>query len=220
MFSLNILTLIIAVTVIASLRGFKDDNLIRKNLLVPYLVNHNKQYYRLVSYMLFHKDTAHLFFNMFSLYLLGGFLLNAFGGFAGGVQYYNGFMQTFGSINGQVMFLLLYVLGGLAATIIPMIRQKDNAYYSALGASGSVSAVIFATIMWNPEIELSIIFLPGIGIPAYIFGPLYLLFEYIMDKRGGSQIGHDAHIGGAIFGVLFAIFVQPDVISRFINAIF
>lgn len=220
MLELNVLTLIIAVTVIVSYMGSNNDELVRKNLLVPYLVHHEKQGYRLFSYMLFHKDTAHLIFNMFSLYFLGDFLLNVTGGRGMGVVYYDGFIQEYGSLKGQVMFLMLYVCGGLAATLIPMIRNKDNSYYSALGASGAVSAIVFAAIMWNPGMELGIIFLPGIRIPAYIFGPLYLLFEYIMDKRGTTNIGHDAHIGGAVFGILFAIFTKPDVINRFINEIF
>ena len=219
MIELNILTIIIAITVIASLRGFKDDNLVGKNLLVPYLVHNDRQRHRLFSYMIFHKDMGHLFFNMFSLYFLGQFLLNARGGHYIGVTYYDGLIQEYGPMAGQMVFLVLYVLGGLAATLIPMMRHKNNSYYSALGASGAVSAVIFAALMWNPGMKLNIMFIP-IGIPAYVFGPLYLLFEYYMDKRGGTNVGHDAHIGGALFGVIFAIFIQPEVISRLLNEIF
>ena len=220
MLQINVLTVLIAATVVTSLMGQKNDEMVRKNLLVPYLVHHEKQVYRLFSYMLFHKDTAHLLFNMISLYYLGDFLLNVRGGIGADVRYYDGFIQSFGAIEGQIKFLMLYVCGGLAATIVPMIRHKNNSYYSALGASGAVSAIVFAAIMWNPEMELGIIFLPGIRIPAYIFGPLYLLVEYIMDKKGNTNIGHDAHIGGAVFGIIFAIFTNPDVINRFINAIF
>lgn len=219
MIEFNILTIIIALTVISSLKGFKDQNLVSNNLLIPYSVYHDKSYHRLFTYMLFHKDTGHLFFNMFSLYFLGDFLLKAVGGNYQGAQYYDGLIATYGFMNGQVRFLILYILGGLVSTIIPMIRNKDNPSYSALGASGAVSAVIFATLMFNPGIELNIMFIP-IGIPAYLFGPLYIFFEIMMDRRGGTNIGHDAHIGGALFGVLFAIFTEPDVVNRFINEIF
>ncbi len=218
MISLNILTAIIAIVVIASLKGFKDQNLVAKNLLIPYDVAHHKAYYRLFTYMLFHKDSGHLFFNMFSLYFLGDFLLNAQGGNYGGTIYYNGLVSDFGQINGQILFLFLFVAGGVFSTLLPMLRRKDDPNYAALGASGAVSAVIFAAIMWNPGMKLNIMFIP-IGIPAYLFGPMYIFFEIMMDRRGGSNVGHDAHIGGALFGVIFSIFVNPDVISRIVNEI-
>ena len=86
-------------------------------------------------------------------------------------------------------------------------------------ASGAVSAVIFAAILWNPRMRLSFFFIP-IGIPAYIFGPLYLAFEFYMDKRGGSGIAHDAHIGGAVFGILYVLFINIDKGKEFFAAIF
>ncbi|MFK7786217.1 MAG: rhomboid family intramembrane serine protease, partial [Crocinitomicaceae bacterium] len=107
----------------------------------------------------------------------------------------------------------------LFATIVPYIRNKDNPGYRSLGASGAVSAVIFAAILWNPEMRLSLFFIP-IAIPAYIFGPLYLLFEFYMDKRGGGRIAHDAHIGGAIFGVLYVLIINIDKGKEFINLFF
>lgn len=89
----------------------------------------------------------------------------------------------------------------------------------SLGASGAVSAVIFAAILWNPTMKLHLLFIP-IGIPAYIFGPLYIAYEIYMDKRGNTGIAHDAHIGGAIFGILFVLFTNIDAGKRFIDLIF
>ena len=82
-----------------------------------------------------------------------------------------------------------------------------------------MSAVIFAAILWDPQMELMIMFLP-IPIPAYIFGPLYLAFEYWADRRGGTGIAHDAHIGGAIFGVLYVLIINIDKGKEFLSALF
>ena len=90
-------------------------------------------------------------------------------------------MMESGRVTREIHFLMLYIFGGVFATILPYMRNQDNPNYRSLGASGAVSAVIFASIVWNPTMELMIIFLP-IPIPAYLFGPIYLAFEYWADK--------------------------------------
>ena len=124
----------------------------------------------------------------------------------------------YGGIEGQLHFLILYVVGGLFATLIPYIRHHDDVSYKSLGASGAVSSVIFATILWVPDLPLNIFLIP-IDIPAYIFGPMYLAFEYYQDRKGGSGIAHDAHIGGAIFGIVYVLIINFDKGKEFIDAI-
>lgn len=222
----NILILFILVIVGVSIKTFNDNALMEKLMFIPYLVNKDKQYYRIASHMAVHADWAHLAFNMMSLYFLGNGFLDTLAG-----EYYmtsdrtshfimdGGLYQTYGPLIGQIHFGLIFLLGGLFATAIPYMRHKDNPSYRSLGASGAVSAVIFAAIMWNPEMRISLFFIP-IGIPAYIFGPLYLLFEFFMDKRGNSGIAHDAHIGGALFGILYVLLINIDKGSQFLGLFF
>jgi membrane associated rhomboid family serine protease len=200
---ISFLMIIIIVTVLVSLNAFSKSLILDKMVYSPYRVKHEKEYYRLISHMFIHADSVHLIFNMMSLYFLGSFLENEL-------------IFSFGSIGGEVHFLILYFFGGLFSTFS---RNQDNFNYRALGASGAVSAVIFAAIIWNPTMKLSLLFLP-IPIPAYIFGPIYLAFEYWADRRGGTGIAHDAHIGGAIFGVIYVLIINIDKGKEFLSVIF
>jgi membrane associated rhomboid family serine protease len=202
----SFLIIILIGTVIVSLNAFKDANLVDRMIYSPYRCKHYGEYYRMLSHVLIHADSTHLIFNMMSLYFLGDILEKQL-------------MFQYGSGVGEFHFIILYVVGGLFATLIPYIRNHDNPSYRSLGASGAVSAVVFAAIIWNPTMQLSIMFLP-IGIPAYIFGPIYLAFEYWADRRGGTGIAHDAHIGGAIFGILYVLIINIDKGKEFLSQIF
>ena len=202
----TLLKIIIIATVIVSLNAFKDNTLMDKLIYSPYRSKHNREYYRMLGHILIHADSTHLIFNMMSLYFLGSLLEQEF-------------MFQYGGLNGEIHFLVLYILGGLFATLIPYMRNQDNPNYRSLGASGAVSAVIFAAIIWNPTMELGLLFIP-IPIPAYIFGPLYLAFEYWADRRGNTGIAHDAHIGGAIFGILYVLIINIDKGKDFFSIIF
>jgi len=125
-------------------------------------------------------------------------------------------IAAYGFVKGEIQFLIIYFIGGLFSTLIPFMRHQNNPNYRSLGASGAVSSVIFATILWRPDIELMLFFIP-IPIPAYVFGPLYLAFEYWADKRGQSGIAHDAHIGGALFGIFYVLIINIDKGKEFIN---
>lgn len=186
-------------------------------MYIPYRCKHNNEYYRTVSHLFIHADMTHLLFNMMSLYFLGSIFLSAPAATYVGIE--AGLMETYGFFGGQIHFLILYFLGGLFATLIPYARNQDNPHYLSLGASGAVSSVIFAAILWNPFMQLNLFFIP-IGIPAYIFGPLYILFEIYMDRRGNSGVAHDAHIGGALFGVIYILIINIDKGKQLIELIF
>lgn len=205
--SLDILLIIILITVGVSLMAFNNREMMGKMMYIPYDCKENGSYSRVLSHILIHADYGHLLFNMLSLYFLGDVLLHY------------GLMYEYGEFMGQLHFLALYVLGGLFATIIPFIRNHDNPQYRSLGASGAVSAVIFAAIIWNPGMELQLMFIP-IPIPAYIFGPLYLLYEFYAAKKGGTGIAHDAHIGGALFGILYVLIINIDKGKQFLDFLF
>ena len=204
--TLSVLLILIVITVIVSMSAFNNNQLKDRLLYSPYSCKHDGDYFSMFGHMFIHADTMHLLFNMMSLFFLGSMLEDEL-------------MFTYGNVRGEAHFLVIYILGGLFATLIPYIRHQDNPSYRSLGASGAVSAVIFAAILWNPKMELMIMFLP-IPIPAYIFGPLYIAFEYWADRRGGTGIAHDAHIGGAIFGVLYVLIINIDKGKEFLSALF
>lgn len=221
---INILTIILIITVIISLMALNNQQLLTRYMFIPYDVKHHHKYYRYISHLFIHADIGHLAFNMLSLYFLGNLFLNQIGG-----MYYNpssgetfsmdgGLIDSYGAVLGQIHFGILYFAGGLFATIIPFVRHQDNMHYRSLGASGAVSAVIFAAILWNPTMELQLLFIP-IPIKAWLFGLIYLGIEYYMDRRGGGRVAHDAHIGGALFGVLYVLIINIDKGKEFIQAI-
>jgi|SRR5690554_48302 len=185
---------IIIVTVLISLRAFKDPEMKYKWIFYPYKVKRDNESYRIISHVFIHADTLHLFFNMFVLYSFGR-LMEAH------------FILYFGSGFGSLHFLTLYILGGLAASIWPFMRNKDNPNYMSLGASGAVASVLFASILWMPEGGIYLLFIP-FEIPAWLFGILYLFFEYYMSKKSKSNVAHDAHFGGAIFGILYILLIN------------
>ena len=192
--------------ILISYQVFKSNEWRDKLILSPYLIKHDGQWYRLFSHSWIHADWQHLLFNMASLYFLGDLILN-------------NWIDLYGDIKGTGLFLFLYLAGGVAATIFPYFKNQDNSSYRALGASGAVSAVIFAAILWNPTMKLGILFIP-FPISAYIFGPLYLLIEYFAMRNIKTGVAHDAHLGGALFGILFVLFLNLDKGKDFVNLFF
>ena len=214
---INVLTIILVITVGVSLMAFNNRAMMDKMLYIPYDCKHNRNYGRIFTHVLIHADWGHLLFNMISLYFLGNSFLTQPAYPHLGID--GGLIATYGDFMGQLHFASLYILGALFATVLPYARNQDNPSYRSLGASGAVSAIIFAAILWNPSMQIQIIFIP-FPIPAYIFGPLYLLYEFYADKRGGTGIAHDAHIGGAIFGVIYVLIINIDKGREFIETIF
>ena len=193
--------LLLAITILISVKAMEDMTLKGKLMMNPYAVIHHKQWYRCFTHAFIHADFMHLGFNMFVLY-----------GFGIGLE--DELTATYG-IQGYVMFAVLYVMGILFATLLSLKKHKDNPGYNSLGASGAVMAVLFAYILIHPERELGLLILPGIDIPGYIFGPLILAVEYALSKRGGTGIAHDAHFAGAIFGILFITAIDYHYLLNF-----
>ncbi len=198
--------LIITITVIVSIAFMENPSMKNKLMFNAFMIKNRKEWYRFFSSGLIHADFMHLAFNMFSLYIFGR-----------GVEAMYSFDEVFG-IKGPLFFILLYV-GGLAmSSIYSYEKNKDNIYYNALGASGAVSAIVFASIVLAPTQKLMMLFLP-VPIPAYLFGVIFLGIEYYLGKRGQSNIGHDAHFLGAVYGVVFTIILKPSLASDFITKI-
>ena len=187
---ISITVIIVVITCIVSFVAFSNQKIINDLIFYPPAITNDKQWYRFFSCGLIHADIAHLAFNMIALYMFGELVENAF-------------KQIFGGI-GTVIYALLYITS-LAASLLPTYKQeKDNYQYRSLGASGAVSAVVFAGIFLFPLQKIGLMFIP-VMIPGFIFGPIYLFVSAYLSKRGGSNINHSAHIWGALYGVAFLI---------------
>ncbi|MEO8405809.1 MAG: rhomboid family intramembrane serine protease [Chitinophagaceae bacterium] len=188
---ISITFIIIIITALVSIGGFNNARIIDDLIFYPPAVSERNQWYRFFSCGIIHADWGHLIFNMYALYM--------FGAGKNGVEDF--FRQLFGS-KGPLLYLAMYIVA-LAICLIPTyIKHKHNYAYRSLGASGAVSAVVFAYVLFNPMARMGIMFIP-IMIPGFIFGILYLVISSWLAKRGRGNINHSAHIWGAIFGVVF-----------------
>ena len=120
---------------------------------------------------------------------------------------------------GILYYGLLYVGGVIFSTLFDYRKHKDDPYYNAVGASGAVSAVVFASILLYPSGSIFIFPIP-FSLPSWIFGVLYLIYSAYMGRRAKDNIGHNAHFSGAIFGILFTAIVLPETIGNFFSSIF
>lgn len=198
--------IIIAITVLVSIISMDNHSLKNKLMFNAYMIHKRKEWYRFFSNGLIHADWMHLAFNMFSLYIFGG-----------NVEQMYRDNDVFGA-KGILFFILLYVGGLVMSSLYSYEKHKNDIYYNALGASGAVSAVIFAFIVLAPTQKLMLLILP-IPIPAYLFGLIFLGIEYYMAKRGQGNIGHDAHFWGAVFGIAFTLILKPSLLQSFIEQI-
>lgn len=196
--------IILAITIFVSITAMDNHALKNKMMFNAYMIHERKEWYRFFSNGLIHADWMHLGFNMFSLYMFGI-----------GVE---GAYQEIFEAKGILFFILLYVGGLVMSSLYSYEKHKNNVYYNALGASGAVSAVIFAYIVIFPTARLGFMFIP-VPIPAYLFGFIFLGIEYYLGKRGQDNIGHDAHIWGAIYGVVLTLILKPALATRFMDQI-
>jgi membrane associated rhomboid family serine protease len=195
---------IIIVTSLVSIYAFYNPALFERMKFSPYDVRHRGQAYRFLSYGLVHADWVHLFINMFVLYSFGKAVVEAY-------TFYFG-------MRGLLFYLMLY-LGGIAfSVLVDYGKHKENVYYSAVGASGAVSAVLFASILLYPTGSVFIFPIP-FPVPSVIFGVLYLAYSVVMARRGRDNIGHTAHFMGAIFGLAFTIALKPALVNGIINLV-
>ena len=159
----------------------------------------------MLTYGLVHGGWGHLFFNMLTLYFFGTVVERYFG-------------AAFGSGNGIILYIILYVSAVAVSTIGDLIKYKDDYSYNAVGASGAVSAVLFASILFEPKMGIYIYLIP-IPVPGYIFAPLYLLYCWYMARRNMDNIGHSAHFWGALYGLAFPLVLRPDILAHFISSL-
>jgi membrane associated rhomboid family serine protease len=182
--------IIIIITVLVSVLALMRKDLFYRLSFNAYAVAHQRQWYRLLSYGFIHANWTHLLINMFVLWMFGEIVEDSY-------------VYLFDK-KGHVMYLLLYVSSILISTMYDLKLYKEDYYYHAVGASGATSAVIFASILLFPLQKIYLFFIP-IGIPAFIFGILFLIYSMYMAKRNVDNIGHNAHFFGAVYGFFFVV---------------
>ncbi|MFK8008150.1 MAG: rhomboid family intramembrane serine protease [Saprospiraceae bacterium] len=201
------LTLIIIIfTCIISYQGFNDQKMRNDFLMRPASVKEFGQYYRFITSGFLHGSWLHLGINMFVLYQFGE-------------QLEYRLLDHFGDLSGRLFFLLIYLGSIIFGSLPSFIKHSNNQYYSALGASGGVAGVLFACIFLYPWNILLLYFV--IPIPYIIAGVLYLFYESYMDKKGGDNVAHDAHMSGAIFGyisiIVIFLIMNPNLFKAYLQ---
>jgi membrane associated rhomboid family serine protease len=188
---------IFAITILTSIIAFSNENLYANLILHPYSVSRGERVYTVITSGLIHNDWMHLFFNMLSYYF---------------------FAFNLEAVLGHWQFGLLYVASLILSDLPTVYKHKNDEWYHSLGASGAVSAVIFSGILYNPLAKIMILPIP-FGIPQVLFGGLYLIYCNYASKYSRDNINHDAHMFGALSGLLITILLNPHIVNSFITEV-
>lgn len=196
--------IIIAITVAVSWAAFNSENLMNRLQFNASKIYHKHEYQRLITHAFVHASWEHLLVNMIVLYSFGS-----------AIELY--FERFFGD-QALMYYLLLYFGGVLASNIYAMIKHYNNYFYNSVGASGAVSAVLFAAIFFDPWNK--IYFFGILPIPGIVFAVLYLVYSYQMSHKKSDNVAHDAHFLGALFGFIFPVLLNRDLFEMFIDKLF
>ena len=190
---------LIGITCLVSWMAFNNRKLMDRLILWPPAIDQHRQYDRLVTYGFIHGDFMHLLFNMVTLFFFGQQI-----------------EQLMTRVMGVWVYPVFYV-SALVVSILPTyLKNQKNPNYLSLGASGAVSAVLFAFVLLAPWSTIGVMFIP---MPAIVFAVLYVGYSIWMDRRGGDRINHSAHLAGAAYGVLFMAIMEPRVLGIFLEQI-
>lgn len=186
----GVLWILIAVNCLATYYAFQDISIFERYKLQIGAVLQRKQYDRIITSSFLHGDYIHLIFNMLSLYFFAPIIIET---------------------TSSIFFLIVYFLSVVGGSLFAIFNHKNQNWYSAVGASGGVTGIVFASICMFPHMKMGLLILP-IMIPAWIFAILYLLYSIYGMKAQNDNIGHEAHVGGAILGMLAILVYHPQVI--------
>lgn len=196
--------ILIAITVIVSYAGFNSPKLMEKLQFNASKVFYKKEFHRLITHAFVHANWEHLLVNMIVLYSFGTVI----------EQY---FAVNFGSLH-TLYYILLYLGGIIFSNIYALVKHYKNYFYNAVGASGAVSAVLFAAIFFAPW--ESIYFFGILPMPGIVFAVLYLVYSYQMSKKQKDNVAHDAHFLGAVYGFFFPVLINPELFQTFLDKLF
>ncbi len=190
--------ILIIITALTSIGAFNNETLYNKLILWPKRMDQPSEYHRLLTSGFIHADYMHLIFNMITLFFFGRYVevLFVMNGMSAG------------------LYLVLYLVGIVAASLPSFVKNRNNSYYRSLGASGGVAAVLFSFVYFAPWEKIYIWFIP---IPGIIAAAAYLIYSAYMSKQGRDYVNHDAHFWGAVFGFAFTLLFAPDHGSNFLE---
>jgi membrane associated rhomboid family serine protease len=183
--------LIIAGTGVFSFFGFTRYGFLEKYIFDIQRILRDKEYYRIFTSALLHGSWMHLIFNMYTLYSFGSV-----------IEWKCGFVR----------FLLIYISGIFGGSLVSLILHRNHEY-RALGASGGVCGIVFACIFLIPDSSVYLFFIPY-PIPAHVFAIMFMLFSYFGLRAQADNIGHDAHLGGAIVSLLVTTALYPEIVPK------
>ena len=199
---------IVILTSLFSIAAFRRHELLYRFDLSPFNIVHRKQYYRIFTHAFLHTDYVHLGINMLVLYSFGT-----------GIERIFTELQDQGIIfSGPFFYVLLYIASIALSSLSTSARYRNEDHYSAVGASGAVSAVVFTYIFFAPLQK--IYFYMVLPIPGIVFGILYLVYSSYMSRRNKDNINHAAHFWGAVVGFLYPILLRPELFRLFIQNLF
>ncbi len=190
---------IIAITCLISFNAFSNTKMMDEFIFHPPAVTRNNQWYRFITCGFVHADFMHLAFNMFTLYFFGSSWETVYVNYLGVEKYW---------------YLIFYFTALVVSELPSFFKNKNNYNYYSLGASGAVSAIVFSMILLSPWSTLYVFVFP---VPAIVYAFLYIGYSIYMGKKGGDNVNHDAHLWGALYGVVFSIALQPSIINIFLS---
>ena len=196
--TLTVPMLVIASVVVVSVLAWIVKPLKRALILNPYLIRERFQLHRLVTAGWLHADAAHLLFNMLTLHFFADQVVRSLG---------------------PARFVLLYLSAVVIAHVPTTLRHMKDPRYNSLGASGAVAAVIFSAILLNPDMKLSLMFLP-VAVPGFVYALCYLAYSAWASYRARDGINHDAHFAGAIYGAVLTFALEPERVTRALQRMF
>jgi membrane associated rhomboid family serine protease len=192
----SVALVIFVATLAASLLGlFAAPKIIERSLFRPYYFLRRQQYDTIVTSGFVHADLPHLIFNMMTFWF---------------------FAFPLEKEIGPVRFALLYFLGLVVSDAGTYFKHRNDPQYASLGASGAISAVLFAAIVYFPWMSLFIIPIP-LPIPAPLFAVAYVAYSWWSARQARGRINHDAHLGGALFGLVFVLLTDPAAYGRLLG---
>jgi membrane associated rhomboid family serine protease len=207
---------IIAITILVSYLAWENPSLFNRLALTPYSVKYNKEYDRMIGHTMVHADWMHLGFNMYTFYSFGQVMEVVMVNPAI-LQSYHPQMHVWSPMAGKVYFLIIYFLGGVIAALPAIWKHSDHIGYRSVGASGAVSAVMMAFMLLFPQMEVG--FFMIIPMPAWIGALVFLGLEHYFSKKGSGLIAHDAHIWGAIGGIVMMGVLDWHFYIDFVKAV-